>query len=430
MNRRVKTTWQSILGGLLACCLAGPAAAQQFAGNAKVIEDGAPVRAGAGTSFYTVGEMAVGTIVQIDDKIFDWYKIAAPPGVYSYIRKEAVDLSGDGKTGTVNADRTPIKAAGLDGPGKSYRRQMHLFKGNQVTLAESEPDGAYYRIMPPKGARVYIHVAAVKRLDVASGDAPDAVAAPPAEPALKPAENDRPVPQQTQVTTTVTPPQPTPPASQPQATTVPPVPPKLVQDEAADPPDLRQGAVVLFESLERRFAEAREMPLEQQPLDVLLEAYAAVSHTAELTVAQQRTVQLRIYKLQSNVQLAAALTKLTKAVRGLESTPQTPPAAPQRPAQAPPAKYDAVGQLLASSVYDGVSLPRLYRLVTPGWQTSAYVRPTSAIAPMATLGRVVGAVGTWRYDPALKLRVLEATRLDVLEPQPAGKIVGEQAEAR
>ena len=96
MNRRVATAWQLMVCGAVVLSLAAPAAGQKLVGTGRVIQDGALVRAGGGSSFYVVGKLKLGTIVQIDDKIFDWYKIVPPPGIYSYIRSRHARTSRSG----------------------------------------------------------------------------------------------------------------------------------------------------------------------------------------------------------------------------------------------------------------------------------------------------------------------------------------------
>ena len=158
MNRRIATSWQLTVCGAIVLSLAAPAAGQKLVGIGRVIQDGALVRAGGGSSFFVVGKLKLGTIVRIDDRISDWYKIVPPPGVYSYIRSRHVDLAPDRRTGTVNTDRAAVRAADVDGPGGGYRRQLHLFKGDTVELVTGVLEGAYYMIVPPKGAYVWVRI--------------------------------------------------------------------------------------------------------------------------------------------------------------------------------------------------------------------------------------------------------------------------------
>jgi hypothetical protein len=77
--------------------------------------------------------------------------------------------------------------------------------------------------------------------------------------------------------------------------------------------------------------------------------------------------------------------------------------------------YVAVGRLNASTVYDGVRLPLLFRLQDPsGGQTIGYLEPGKGFDLTAMLGQLVGIVGKQGYDSALRLNTIEPTRIDVL----------------
>ena len=101
-----------------------------------VAEDRAELRAGAGTSYYLVGELPKGAEVRVEEILYGWSKIAPPAGLYSYISKSYVDAAPDGKTGKVNSDKAPVKAANPKGPGDSFKTQvtLNLLNLGQVTI--------------------------------------------------------------------------------------------------------------------------------------------------------------------------------------------------------------------------------------------------------------------------------------------------------
>ena len=77
--------------------------------------------------------------------------------------------------------------------------------------------------------------------------------------------------------------------------------------------------------------------------------------------------------------------------------------------------YTAVGRLNASTIYDGIRLPLLFRLQDPsGGQTIGYIEPGKGFDLTAMLGQLVGIVGKKGYDEALRLNTIEPTRIDVL----------------
>ena len=70
-------------------------------------------------------------------------------------------------------------------------------------------------------------------------------------------------------------------------------------------------------------------------------------------------------------------------------------------------------------MYDGVNLPRMFRLVDPqGNRTIAYVEPGGLVQPQRMLGELVGVVGEANLDPALKMRIIDVERMDMLKAAP------------
>lgn len=81
------------------------------------------------------------------------------------------------------------------------------------------------------------------------------------------------------------------------------------------------------------------------------------------------------------------------------------------------AGFTFVGQIVPSSIYDGVRLPKLYRVVSvdeAGTRTLAYVRDSERLGLSNKVGRVVGLDGSLSVDPTLGVRMLSATRSSVL----------------
>lgn len=683
-----------------------PAVARAQSGGSvdvgQVTADQAEVRAGAGSSYYLVGQLKKGTIVNIEDRFFEWYKITPPASVYSYIKKKFVSPGAENGKGVIGDDRASVYAAAVSGPGESYRRQVDLHKGDSVDIVGEEGD--YYKIKSPKHAYVFIRVSTVKRVDFVPAETtqtptpPEPVAeAPAAETETETettiaaeAETEAEVAATTTATqggivtatsetaTTATTATETPEGMQPptavEAPTVvetpvvvaeepvvetettaetetaaapiepvqtpPSTEPATVTDrtvaaaeatgalltdtvrdaaettgaaattaatatattvetgatatvEATEPatsaaesamtrftegardvtnraaaatgvaiektgdtvknmargaremidptpeplptvdpnadvsvnattttttnnipprvddnmpplrrtadgeirvPPLTEGRLVTASSdggftrgpapvkpgpiarstpivdeptaapepaaaveaesetptaqidieavteqgmaaspaadapmptdlagLEAKLAEAEKLPLEQQPISDLLSAYELLYSQPGLTPQDKRTVLQRIIKLRRNAALAQTLREIGQMQMTLSSEPATP-VAPATPPAPPSPQYDAVGQLLASGVYDGVNLPRLYRIVSPRMRTIAYVRPAASIDSVAMLGKIVGVKGDTRVDQSLKLRVLEPSSIVVLSPNQAGAL--------
>jgi hypothetical protein len=165
---------------------------------------------------------------------------------------------------------------------------------------------------------------------------------------------------------------------------------------------------------EARFDQVYAMPLEQRPLQELLTTYETLNRDSGLGPVDRRIVSFRISQIRRDVTLASAV----KDIKGARETASTKVdiEAERRAAQFARGQYDVVGTLMASGVYDGDNLPRLYRVVDPvEMRTIAYLQTKPGVDVTMALGRVVGVQGRTRYNPALKLRLIEVERFDVLE---------------
>jgi hypothetical protein len=412
----------------------GHAAAQDESFIGVVEEDNVEVRAGAGRAYYLVGTLRKGQRVQVDKIIFGWPQIAAPEGTYSYVSKAFVDAKGDGKTGVVNADRTGVRAAATTGPVDSYRQQVYLSRGDEVQIVGEEQ--GFYKIAPPANAFVYVAPGAIRRATAAELGPTEAVTPTVTPPAPDTRTTTPPTPDQSieqmiqQSRSTPTPtPTPTPPdttapdvAAPDTDTPTAQIPPITDTPATQTPTQRADTAPKGFEieavsdrvkQLDGRMKASLDLPLEDQPTDELLAAYREAQLDPQLPPLDREIVKFRIATLQRNKALADGLRQLrdakdsVAAAREVERDPQE---------MAGPVTYAAVGQLLASSVYDGVNLPRMYRIVAPGGgRTLAYIQPDDVINATARLGRIVGVVGPMRFDPGLKANVIEARRIDVLE---------------
>jgi len=449
------------------------ARAQEVPFEGVINQDDVTLRAGAGTVYYIVGQATKGSKVTVTERIADWYKISPPAGTYTYVSQGYVDVRGDGSTGTVRS-RIPAYAASINGPGESYRRQLDLLAGEVVKIVGT--DGSFFKIEPPQGAFVYVqtqHVtpatdvtapaAATPAPAPAQPKAPEAQPAPtpapaPAQPEQTPApqqpaaqapapaqqtpqvpaqpepvvqEPRAPAPQQPQVAQTpaVEPQQPAAPAVEPSTEAAPTPAPAPEQTAAVptpapavetteEPVKVQTFTVVSpnLNAVEQLFIEAQKKPIEQQPLEALRKQYEGLENDVTLTPGDHRVRIARISQIDRNIALSKAIAEL----RGAREQVKTSTTRLTVPPPAAQTQYDAVGMLLASSVYDGVTLPRLYRLVNAGeGRTIAYIRASDTFDAARALGNTVGIQGTTRYDTALKLRVVDVTKLDILSPGSA-----------
>ncbi len=411
------------------------ASAQEVPFTGVVNQNQTDVRAGAADSFYRVGELKKGRLVRVDEVIVGWYKIVPPEGVHSYISKAFVDAKGDGSVGVVNTDRSEAKAADLNGPAGSYRTQAILNEGDGVQIVGEE--GSHYRIVAPPNAYVYLPPGTVRRalaMEIAAEEEPQEPVEPQPveqpeviEPKPDPVVPDPVKPDPVVQDPVVEPAQPVEPEPVVQAPVVEeakPVKPAavvVVEPEAADssveelkemlndPADEPVVAVEVYSltELESQREAMLELPLEDRPIDEMIAKYEALRAAGGLSQADAYRVATRLGSLRHDREIAEGLIAIA-AARDPESQAQT------QPVEA--VSYDAVGRLLASSVYDGKTLPRMYRLADPATgRAVAYIRPGGPVDTTGYLGRLVGVQGERAYDPALKLNVFTVKRIDGLQ---------------
>lgn len=460
---------------LLALPFGGSAAAQgDSAYTAVVTEERVDVRSGAGRAYYVVGELEEGQQVRVVEVLFDetWYKIQVPTTVYSYVSKAFVNAQGDGSVGVVNADRTEFKAASLRGPGESYRVQGTFNQGDRVQIVAEE--GNFYKIASPSESFVFIPAGTIRR--VTAADMVPAPPTDEETPAQDPADNTD-EPEVAQEPEAVTPPadeetaeetveETTDEAADPadegpsdeQAQQ--PADDETMTDEADDDVEGAQPAddetTATDETTESTDAgdeaaqatgeetpaeegdrlparpdvevttparsdalKAVEMDLlpyfavgiEDRPLDHMEAGYRDILATGDLPDVDRRIVEVRLRTIARQREILAAISRVEAARAPREPRTQVPDleSLPRGPVD-----YNAVGLLQSSSVYDGQSLPRMYRIVDPTGRTIAYVAPTPLIDESDLLNTLVGVVGSASYDPALKLQIITPSRLDAL----------------
>lgn len=179
-------------------------------------------------------------------------------------------------------------------------------------------------------------------------------------------------------------------------------------------------------ALEARFAEVSGQPLIDQPVETLLARYQSLRSNDALSEQQAAIVGMRIELLETRRRLKETLVELKRAQTDLEAERDDDAAdgegiataAGEDGGRGEATDYTAVGRLLASSLYTGERLPKLYRLVDPLTDmTIGYVEPAEDPALKRMLGRVVGIVGSSRYHAGLKLKLIRIDRIDPLAPQ-------------
>ncbi len=399
------TRWISFPAVVLWGVALGSAVAQEVPFTGVVVDEAVPIHAGAGRSFYVVGELTVGSEVKVEEVVFGWYKIAPPQGTYSYVSQAFVDADSEEKLGKVNIGRAAVRAASINGAVESYRRQIDLIKGDVVEIVGEE--NSFYKIVPPKNAYVFLPPGSVRAsADDGGGLAAKALAGVPGQASpLK--DNAQSVALNGADTTA-----------------------RDAQSDTAAGADLSvvggtSGQIEAnftlapvsqaLKDAEKQLIEAQRLPLEQQPTPELLASYRSLAQQESLSIVDKHIILMRIAQLKRNVAITETLREIGLA-READATAQIKEVTIELSRRLKAGqRYAVQGRFVASGVYNGKTMPRLYRIAAPtNDRTVAYVKLSSNTKPGPFIGRHVGVVGKSKFDPSVGLEVIEADQIDLV----------------
>lgn len=169
----------------------------------------------------------------------------------------------------------------------------------------------------------------------------------------------------------------------------------------------------LFAELEGKWLVMKGQSIESAELSALYAGYLTLAAEPGLERTIKATVATRLEQIdvQQDVQERIAQLKETKA-RLSQECEQIHGVASAIEARS---EYTAVGVLNASIVYDGTTLPLLFRLQDPAsGQTVAYVTPGDGFQLSTMVGTLIGVKGDTAYDDALKLDTITPRTIDFL----------------
>lgn len=413
------------------------------------------IRCGADRTYYPIGRAQEGDMVLVTTLRYDYQHVAAVgptfDGLFGYVIVPESDaapfrIEADGKTAHA-LGAVKVMAPNLDTdfrPKDSWKRMVTINADETVTILETTTDNGntVYKVVLPKAAGGWIHQQFVRRAN------PDEIQV--WEQALAGATSDESAQNQIEEDDSVEADEEAPPDALPQedaeveaipdtitstpdtvsdegiqaaetlpaeaATTTPAseseeFPEADTEDEPAEDSDeltldsLEAALVRLQEEEDHATAEVHPLrqlyiSLADQTDDPALKHYAS-SRAEQLAVwdaIQSRRADLERVREQSETQ-----TEMVKAMQV---------------ALANSAQYVAIGQLDASTIFDGSRLPRLLRLQDPGTgRTIAYLRPTDDFDLVNLLGQLIGVTGEKKYDGGLRLNLIQPERIDILAPQ-------------
>ncbi|MCC7146729.1 MAG: hypothetical protein IT443_09805 [Phycisphaeraceae bacterium] len=389
-----------------------------------VTADSAWVRAAgvdksATLSYQTHATLTKGQAVQIVGEDGDFYKIIPPPNAHVCLPPGAVRRATPAEIAAVEGGAAPAvvePAAPAPAPAPAPAATPGAVAG--AAKAETpKPAAAEKPAVKPEAAAAVPAAAPAATPGAVPAAVPGAVvttqpaggAAVPTVPAAVPA--------------TETPAAP----AAPEAAEVTPVPlgtpvaePVLPATQTQTTDEQRQWPTAIspqLQALEVKLKEVWDLPVEQQPAEQLIPEYKALVTDRTIPSSDRRIAQMRVYQLERNLEIANTIRRLGAADGTQRSARDVLGQFKDLPPAGSAPRYDAVGRLLASAVYDGTNLPRLYRLVEPvTGRTIAYVEPSRLADGAAYLGKVVGVVGKFNLDPSLRLNIIEVEKVTVLAP--------------
>ncbi|MDQ7013629.1 MAG: hypothetical protein Q9O74_06990 [Planctomycetota bacterium] len=444
--------------------------------------DDVPLKAGDMDGYYHVAMLERGRVVWVDAEGGGWARVAYPPDLPVYVRAEDVSAEDGGKAVVLTRESGLKSVNQAGGFGASWQRAMPRGEDAPIgtrlrvfsDIKDTNDKTIGYAVVPPRGARAYLKVGALRAATDAeveaylsslpeAGDESDAAEAEPNdadstgsdEPAAGDADqtdaaDERDVPTAEPITE---PPAATTeeldaggrdidlrdpdadasdtpagereqPAAADQATTdtddgV----TRITQGEA----DATARMIGTLRQLSDLFNQVQQQDSDTAELDEMAaELRRAIAAQGDDAVGQRITtslgqrlqlIEMRISARDARRELRAkresidaSFTEIATRIRELETT----------------RGYQFVGRLVRSSVYDGNRLPLMYRIVSVNEsvpRTIGYIVPSENELNMtARLGEIVGVLGTSTLDRDLNLRIVTPTRIDTLGPESLNAI--------
>lgn len=404
------------------------------------------VRSGAGESYYPFFKVHRGDLVKVTGEKYGFVSVVlvGPTfkesfGYVKHAKNDAarIRLAADGRS-AVTLGRVDIVAPNLDAgnrPKDSWKVVARLDANTSLTVLETTHTGedTIYKVAMPGESVGWINSQFVPR--AAADEAAifeDILAGRFAPPAANPAATAPAQPTRTAgaATPAGTQPQPTGAASPtqqvvadtpPAAATsdlIPILPPPAATTEpvvAAAPEKPREPT---WEDLEKVFRTLQNQPVETAELQPMRDMYSALADRHPDDARIQRFTAARLKQLEIWEILQQKKLEVLDAERRMRNSAEDVEVA--RLTLERSAEYTAVGRVAVSNIYDGTTLPKLFRLQDASTgRTVAYLKPDAEYALASRIDVIVGIVGDKTYDESLRLNMITPRRIDVLSASGA-----------
>jgi len=350
------------------------------------------VRSGPGDAYpcTMLSAPAKVTVVKVES---GWLKIQAPPGCYSVVEKDFVQLNVGGKTGTVIGRTVFARAAGPLRTEKFSYIQCRLRQGQTVrVIAQGEK---YYKIASPPDAYFWVSKRYVMPEAQYAALQRTKAAAPPIRPAIGP--TTRPAPK----------------------VSIGPVPAAAKRSTV---PAVATGQAPLdaFRAAESDFRAECKRPAPARDYQSILDKFKAIN-VGNVTYLQPY-IDERVSFLEQSIADAKAIAEADKLIQQVQirikeydvQISKVEVAIPQARRKK---GYAAKGILAPSRIFPGgATAPKRYIVRTPAsGRVTAYVQCTTGSVVLADfVGKHVAITGKSRYDAALAADVIEAEEVTLL----------------
>ncbi|MCH7798900.1 MAG: hypothetical protein IID28_10720 [Planctomycetes bacterium] len=395
------------------------------------------VRAGADVRFYPFGRVQTGDVVKVIGEKAGWARVAtvgpAFEEFFGYVRYATSSipsfrLSLDGASGSTIGP-TDIFAPNLDArmdPASSWKPATTLAANRTLRVIETTTlaTEVVHKVVLPADAEGWIDLQRLRpatpaEVSVWEAAMKESTGAPPVSRAP-----DRPAMPITLAPITHAPSARAPITQAPVGRAAPnvgmaiEVPPAMVPNTpvAVRPRPVspeRRRARIMLDDLEAAYARLLVEPTESAEVGPLRLLYLDLAKRSRDSRSISRFAKTRAQQLAlwSEVQrrrldLAGALDRARRTTESAESA---------RLVMEAMDRYEVVGLLDASTIYDGKRLPKLLRIRDDTGRTLSYLEPDDRFDYAKLLGHRIGIVGDRSDDNGLRVTLIDPRRIDVLD---------------
>jgi uncharacterized protein YgiM (DUF1202 family) len=344
--------------------------ASSFPYVAEITGNDVNIRSGAGTNYYRCGKLYKGDQVTVVSDQLGWSRIVPPSGCFSWISVQYVCLNRDNPAmGIVTGDKVRVYAGSeyVD-PMHSTSVQVTLKRGDKVQLLGEERKN-YYKIVPPKGAYLWVSSQYTKPVVPAQTTPPEPIITAPNEP-VSPNSVD---------------------VSAPNAP---------VEPVATNP--IESKKLQEYYELREKVQAEREKPSDQQNYKELKEALKQIADNKDAGKAARYAefVLEQIKRYELAVQVAKQIEQQNEQLQ--RTTETIDQARNEKLASIKElGKFAVIGEFQAFAVYG----PGHYKILNDSGKTVCYAVPAADASTKnltELIGKKVGLVGTLEPHPPTK----------------------------